>query len=147
MFCRAFPILDTQYLESCSRFAKAIDTRLKEIKLTRTHVTEDESKTVLEVPRSRKKDKTKDQNRSKQKVQDKARNYRKKNRITRKDERWLKDEFDDLRIVEEKFFETVAKVISDDLPRIPAMFLASEFSLHGKRLRLFVIILQLEIKN
>lgn len=147
MFCRAFPILDIQYLESCSHFAKTIDTRLKEIKLTRTRVTEDESKTVLEVPRSRKKDKTKDQNRSKQKVQDKARNYRKKNRITRKDERWLKDEFDDLRIVEEKFFETVAKVISDDLPRIPAMFLASEFSLHEKRLRLFVIILQLEIKN
>ncbi|XP_032670436.1 dynein intermediate chain 2, axonemal-like [Odontomachus brunneus] len=98
------------YLEGCSRFVKAIDTRLKEIKLTRTYVTEDESKSVLEVPRGKRKNKlmTKSQNRDKQKTQeDKLKNYRKKNRIIKK--KRPKDEFDDLRIVEERFFEIVEK--------------------------------------
>lgn len=108
---------------------KAIDTRLKEIKLTRTYVTEDESKSVSEVPRGKRKNKltTKSQNRGKQKTQEaqeKLKNYRKKNRIAKKDKKRLKDEFDDLRIVEERFFDIVEKVISSNFSRIVAMFFA-----------------------
>lgn len=107
---------DFQYLERCSRFVKAIDARLKEIKLTRTYVTEDESKTALEVPRGRKKNKsmTKNHERGKQKAQetqDKLKNHHKKSRLVKKDKRRPKDELNDLWIVEERFFEIVEMVI------------------------------------
>lgn len=106
---------------------KAVDTRLKEMKLTRTYVTEDNSKATLEVSRNRRKDRsvTRDNNRVKQKMFNslhKLRNYRKRSRI-RKNKKRIKDE-DDLRIVEERFFEIVEKVISQNLPKNLAMFLA-----------------------
>ncbi|XP_014473596.1 PREDICTED: dynein intermediate chain 2, axonemal-like [Dinoponera quadriceps] len=104
----------SSYLERCSRFVKAIDTRLKEIKLMRMYATENESKTTWEISRGKKKDRsiTKDYDRGKLKIhdmQDKLKNHRKKNRIVKKNKRRLKNEFDDLRVVEEKFFEIVEK--------------------------------------
>lgn len=118
-----FSDLDIQYLERCSRFVKAIDTRLKEIKVTRMYATEDEPKSVPEVQRGKKKNKSimKNQTRNKkiQEMQNKLNSYDKKSsRIMKQQKKKFKNEFNDLRTVEEKFFETVEKVISSNSLRI-----------------------------
>ncbi|XP_029665154.1 dynein intermediate chain 3, ciliary-like [Formica exsecta] len=96
----------TSYLERCSHFVKAIDTRLKEIKLARTAI-EEASESMLVDLKDRKKDKRPINDRDKRKTQEKLKDPREKSRIMSK--RKLKDEFPELQEVEDKFFEIVKK--------------------------------------
>lgn len=95
---------------------KAVDARLKEIKLTRTYVVEEIPEPVLEYPSDRKKNKsTKQADRDKRKrreTQERLKEYRAKNRIVHKNKRRLRDESPELQKAEETFFEIVEKVIS-----------------------------------
>lgn len=84
---------------------KAIDTRLKEIKLARVAI-EEASDAMLMDLKNRKKDK-RPNDRNKRKPQEKK-NAREKSRIISKKK--LKDEFPELQEVEDKFFEIVKKV-------------------------------------
>lgn len=86
---------------------KAIDTRLKEIKLARPAI-EEASETMLVDLKDRKKDKRPINDRDKRKTQEKLKDPREKSRIMSK--RKLKDEFPELQEVEDKFFEIVKKV-------------------------------------
>lgn len=83
---------------------KAIETRLKEIKLARTAIEEAEAMVDL-------KDKKKDKrlnDRDKRKTQEKLKDPREKRIISKKK---LKDEFPELQEDEDRFFEIVKKVI------------------------------------
>ncbi|XP_018363614.1 PREDICTED: dynein intermediate chain 2, axonemal-like [Trachymyrmex cornetzi] len=97
----------TSYLERCSRFVKAIDTRMKEIKLARTAI-EETSELALMDPREKKKDKRLINDRNKRKVEkEKLKEPRERTRIISK--RKPKDEFPELQEVEDKFLEIVKK--------------------------------------
>ncbi|XP_018406785.1 PREDICTED: dynein intermediate chain 2, axonemal-like [Cyphomyrmex costatus] len=97
----------TSYLERCSRFVKAIDTRMKEIKLARTTV-EETPELALVDPRERKKDKRLINDRNKRKIEkEKLKEPRERIRIMSK--RKPKDEFPELQEVEDQFFEIVKK--------------------------------------
>jgi len=90
-----------QYLDRCSRFVKAIDTRLKEIKLMKAEV-EAMKPDVIDIEKTlrvKKKD-----------ISDKLKPEKKVKPEKRKK---LKDEFLELREVEKQFFEIVRKVISN----------------------------------
>ncbi|XP_018312300.1 dynein intermediate chain 3, ciliary [Mycetomoellerius zeteki] len=112
----------TSYLERCSRFVKAIDTRMKEIKLARTAM-EEMSELALVDPREKKKDKRLINDRNKRKEKEKLKEPRERTRIISK--RKPKDEFPELQEVEDKFFEIVKKEKQkyediDDLDILPS---------------------------
>ncbi|XP_067208123.1 dynein axonemal intermediate chain 2-like isoform X2 [Linepithema humile] len=95
----------TSYLEECSRFVKAIDSRMKEIKLARTAVEQ-----MPEITLTDAKDKKKDKraiviNRNKQKMQQKPKDQK----LSRVSRRKLKDESPELQEAEDKFFDIVKK--------------------------------------
>ncbi|KAG5329902.1 DNAI2 protein, partial [Acromyrmex charruanus] len=91
------------YLERCTRFVKAIDTRMKEIKLARTVIEEPEP--VMD-PKERKKNKRLN-DRNKHKVEKEKLKERDKTKLVSKKK--PKDEFPELQEVEDKFFEIVKK--------------------------------------
>lgn len=94
-------------MDRCSHFVKAIDVRMKEIKLART--AEEPSEVSLIDPRDRKKDKRLMDNRNKRKIEkERLKEPREKARIISK--RKPKDESPELQEVEDKFFEIVKKV-------------------------------------
>ncbi|XP_018351598.1 PREDICTED: dynein intermediate chain 3, ciliary-like [Trachymyrmex septentrionalis] len=96
----------TSYLERCNRFVKAIETRMKEIKLARPAI-EEPSEIVLIDLKEKKKDKRLTDDRNKRKVEkEKLKEPRDKRIISKKK---LKDEFPELQEVEDKFFEIVKK--------------------------------------
>lgn len=82
---------------------KAIDTRLKEIKLARVAIEEAADAMLMDL-KDKKKDK-RPNDRNKRKMQ---KNARDKSKIISKKK--LKDEFPELQEVEDKFFEIVKKV-------------------------------------
>ncbi|XP_011642622.1 uncharacterized protein LOC105430657 [Pogonomyrmex barbatus] len=90
----------TSYFEKCSRYVKAIDTRIKEIKLARTIIEEPLELTLVD---TRKKDKRLIND--KRKIE-KEKKERERSRISKKK---VKDEFPELQEIEEKFFEIVKK--------------------------------------
>ncbi|XP_071582677.1 dynein axonemal intermediate chain 2-like [Temnothorax nylanderi] len=95
------------YLERCSRFVKAIDTRMKEIKLAKTAV-EETSEVALVEPKDRKKDRRLMNDRNRRKLEkERLKDLRERGRVISK--RKLKDEFPELQEVEDKFFEIVKK--------------------------------------
>ncbi|EGI61970.1 Dynein intermediate chain 2, axonemal [Acromyrmex echinatior] len=91
------------YLERCTRFVKAIETRMKEIKLARTIIEEPE---LVMDAKERKKNKRLNE-RNKHKVEKEKIKERDKTKITSKKK--PKDEFPELQEVEDKFFEIVKK--------------------------------------
>lgn len=97
-----------QYLERCSRFVKATDARLKEIKLTKAYIMEEVLS--LENQRNRKKRRPSKIDQTRQEPSEKLKEHRGKSRNMHKKK--LKDEFPELQKVEERFFEIFEKVIS-----------------------------------
>lgn len=88
---------------------KAIDTRMKEIKLARTAI-EEPSELALMDSRNRRKDKRLTNDRNKRKIEkEKLKEQREKGRLISK--RKPKEEFSELQEVEDRFFEIVKKVI------------------------------------
>ncbi|XP_012542802.2 dynein intermediate chain 3, ciliary [Monomorium pharaonis] len=97
----------TSYLDRCSRFAKAIDTKMKEIKLTRT-AEEPPSEVSLADLRDKKKDKRLMNDRNKRKIdKERLKETREKSKIISKKK--LKEESPELQEVEDKFFEIVKR--------------------------------------
>ncbi|XP_019886892.2 dynein intermediate chain 2, axonemal [Ooceraea biroi] len=117
----------TSYLERCSRFVKAIDTRLKEIKLARTAM-EQVSDLTLEELRNKRKEKRKTHDKLKEK------DRRERTRISSKKK--TKDEFPELHEIEERFFEIVKKekqkYEEDDLDLTPSKMMRSMKKLNRK---------------
>lgn len=98
-----------QYLERCSRFEKAINTRMKEIKLVKT--TLEETSEIIVDTKDRKKEKRFTNDRNKRKIENlKILASRDRTKVVSK--RKLKDEFPELQTVESKFFDIVKMVMS-----------------------------------
>lgn len=98
---------------------KAIDTRLKEIKLTKAVMEETSEVMLVDLKKKNKSRPTIDRN--KRKMQEKFKEPREKRFISK---RKLKDEFPELQEVEDKFFEIVKKVIIQNNPKILQRFSA-----------------------
>lgn len=97
-------------MERCSRFVKAIDTRLKEIKLARTAVEQVSEFPLEEMKDKKKRNTTVDREKRRPHDKLKEKDCREKTRLLSK--KRAKEEFPELHETEERFFEIVRKVIS-----------------------------------